>query len=204
MADRFRYTDDQWIPVAAELTRYGAPSAEDRGYLEDVARDYRFLFAHTDPASETAKAAKARALKIATYTARLLHEIDELRAQSPVALRTLEFQIARNLKNARAEFDIWLQQTREMARWAERSRRGWLKSIGGRSNRARSDVLDDYLRKLLEYWEKRGGHHGKSPCSPAVKFILAAAGPVIPNLEAGTVSHFIRDEIDVVRPRRAL
>jgi hypothetical protein len=204
MAARFRYTDDEWKPVEVQLKRHAATTAEDRGYLEDVARDYRFLFAHTDPASETAKAAKARALKIATYTAGLLHEIDELRAQSPVALRTLEFQIARNPKKARAEFDIWLQQTREMARWAERSRRGWLKSMAGRSNRARSDVLDDYLRKLLEYWERRGGHAGKSPGSPAAKFILAGARPVIPNLEASTVSHFIRDEIDGVRPRRAL
>jgi hypothetical protein len=37
-----------------------------------------------------------------------------------------------------------------------------------------------------------------------VKFIMAAARPVIPDLKASTVSHFIRDEIDVARPRRAL
>jgi hypothetical protein len=204
MAGRFRYTEDEWNSVEVALTRNGAPTAEDRGYLEDAARDYQWLYESTDPASENAKTARARSLKIAAYTAGLLHEVDELRAQSPVALRTLEFQIARNPKTARAEFDIWLKQTREMARWADRSGRAWPKSMKGRSNRARSDVLDDYLRKLLEYWERRGGHAGKSPGSPAVKFIMAAASSVIPDLQASTVSHFIRAEIDVVRPRRAL
>jgi hypothetical protein len=204
MAARFRYADDEWKLVSAQLARLGAPTAEDRGYLEDAARDYLWLYNHTDPAGENAKAAKASSLRIATYTAGLIHEIDELRTQSPVALRNLEFQIARDPQTARAEFDLWLQQTREMARWAERSGRGWPKSMAGRSNRARSDVQEDYLRKLLEYWERRGGHAGKSTGSPAVKFILAAARPVIPSLKASTVSHFIRDEIDVVRPRRAL
>jgi hypothetical protein len=204
MAARFRYTDDQWIQVAGQLTRHGTPTAEDRGYLEDAARDYQWLYDHTDPAGENAKSAKARSQKIATYIAGLLHEVDELRAQSPVALRTLEFQIAEDPKHGRAEFDIWLKQTRRMCCWAERSGRGWPKSVKGRSNRARSDVLDDYLRTLLEYWERRGGHAGKSPGSPAAKFILAAVTPVIPNLEASTVSHFIRDEIDIARPRRAL
>jgi hypothetical protein len=204
MAGRFRYTEDEWNSVEVPLNRHGAPTAEDRSFLEDAARDYLWLHNHTDPASENTKAGKARSLRIATHTAGLVDEVDELRTQSPIALRTLQFQIARDPKNARAEFDIWLKQTREMARWAERSGRGWPKSMKGRSNRARSDVLGDYLRKLLEYWERRGGHAGKSPGSPAVIFILAAARPVIPDLKASTVSHFIRDEIDGARPRRAL
>jgi hypothetical protein len=204
MAGRFRYREDEWNSVEVPLNRHGAPTAKDRGYLEDAARDYQWLYDHTDPASENAKTARARSLKIAAYTAGLLHEVDELRAQSPVALRTLEFEIARDPKNARTEFDVWLKQTREMARWADRSGQGWPKSTSGGRNRARSDVLDDYLRKLLEYWERRDGHAGKSPGSPAVKFILAAARPVIPDLKASTVSHFIRDEVDVARPRRAL
>ena len=124
MAGRFRYTEDEWKPVEVQHNPHAAPTDEDRRYLEDAARDYQWLYDHTDPASENAKIAKARSLKIATYTAGLLHEVDELRAQSPVALRTLEFQIARNPKTARAEFDIWLKQTREMARWADRSGRG--------------------------------------------------------------------------------
>jgi hypothetical protein len=30
--------------------------------------------------------------------------------------------------------------------------------------------------------------------SPAVRFIMAAARPVIPDLKASTISHFIRDD----------
>jgi hypothetical protein len=204
MAGRFRYTDDDWKAVGKQLDRHGTWTKANRRFLEDATRDYLWLHKHTDPAGDSAKITKASALKIATYAAELLHEIDNLTTGASVAKRALEFQIALNPENAGAEFRIWLQQTGELARWAERSRRGRPKSMVGGSNRARSDVLDDYLRKLLEYWEKRGGHAGKSPGSPAAKFILAAASPVIANLKASTVSHFIRDEIDVVRPRRAL
>jgi hypothetical protein len=62
------------------------------------------------------------------------------------------------------------------------------------TNRSRSKSLDIYFEFLLDFWIGRGGHPGKSERSPAAKFILAAARPVIPDLKASTVSRFIRDQ----------
>jgi hypothetical protein len=207
MADRFRYTNDRWKAVEAQLTRHGAPTAADRSYLEDAARNYQWFFSRTDPASQEVRAAQECYREIAGHTKAQIRALVKLGSLPTKPSRTISLglAIAPDPLKAREEYRALLRKLRTLMRWAELSAAGGFpKSASGGSNRARSDVLDDYLRKLLEYWEKRGGHAGKSPGSPAVKFILAAAGPVIPNLEASTVSHFIRDEIDVVRPRRAL
>jgi hypothetical protein len=205
MADRFRYTDDQWIPVAAQLTRYGAPSVEDRGYLEDAARDYHWFHRYSEPSSSEVKRAETCFQNIERHSARLLREFDILDRlpTKPSRLTLLQIALARDPRKASAEYVAWRKQLIEIQRSAKRRTRGFPKAAKG-NNRSRGDVLDDYLRKLLKFWTARGGHAGKSETSPAVRFIMAAARPVIPDLKASTISHFIRDETDAARPRRAL
>jgi hypothetical protein len=76
------------------------------------------------------------------------------------------------------------------------STKGQRKSTLKRSNRARPDVLDDFLMKFVLFYSSRGGHAGKDPESPCVRFVIAAAGPALraAGFEArlGTISNLIR------------
>jgi hypothetical protein len=205
MTARFRYTDDQWIPVAEQLRRHGAVTAKDRDYLNDAARDYHWFREYTEPASDEVKRAKTCFRNIDKHSARLLSEFDILDRlpTKPSRLTSLQIALARDPLNARAEYHAWRKQLTEIQQSATDLARGFRKAAKG-TNRSRGDVLDDYLRKLLKFWTARGGHAGKSETSPAVRFILAAARPVIPDLKANRASHFVRDEMDAARARRAL
>jgi hypothetical protein len=76
------------------------------------------------------------------------------------------------------------------------STKGQRKSTLKRSNRARPDVLDDFLMRFVLFYSSRGGHAGKDPKSPCVRFVIAAAGPALraAGFEArlGTISNLIR------------
>jgi len=76
------------------------------------------------------------------------------------------------------------------------SAKGQRKSTLKRSNRARADVLDDFLMRLVLFYTSRGGHAGKDPESPCVRFVIAAAAPALraAGFEArpGTISNLIR------------
>jgi hypothetical protein len=191
----FRYTSDEWDRVAALLARQRAPTAGDRRYLENAARNYRWFYDYTEPASQEVRIAKTHFQNVVKHSEGLLRALDALDdlPTKPSRLTSLQIAIARDPLEALAEYDAWQQQLEEMQRSAEHQVRAFPKAAKG-SNRSRGDVLDDYLRNLLKFWTARGGHPGKSENSPAARFILAAAQPVLPDLEASTVSHFIRGQ----------
>jgi hypothetical protein len=72
------------------------------------------------------------------------------------------------------------------------SAKGQRKSTLKRSNRARPDVLDDFLMRFVLFYTSRGGH----PESPCVRFVIAAAAPALraAGFEArpGAISNLIR------------
>jgi hypothetical protein len=74
--------------------------------------------------------------------------------------------------------------------------RGQRKSTLKRSNRARPDLLDDFLMRFVLFYTSRGGHAGKDPESPCVRFVIAAAEPALQaaGFEARpcTISNLIR------------
>jgi hypothetical protein len=76
------------------------------------------------------------------------------------------------------------------------STKGHRKSTLKRSNRARPDVLDDFLMRFVLFYTSRGGHAGKDPESPCVRFVIAATEPALQaaGFEArpGTISNLIR------------
>jgi hypothetical protein len=76
------------------------------------------------------------------------------------------------------------------------STKGQRKSTLKRSNRARPDVLDDFLMSFVLFYTSRGGHAGKDPESPCVRFVIATAEPALraAGFEArpGTISNLIR------------
>jgi hypothetical protein len=57
--------------------------------------------------------------------------------------------------------------------------KGQRKSTSKRSNRARPDVLDNFLMRFVLFYASRGQHAGKDPDSPCVRFVIAAAAPVL-------------------------
>jgi hypothetical protein len=57
--------------------------------------------------------------------------------------------------------------------------KGQRKSTSKRSNRARPDVLDNFLMKFVLFYASRGQHAGKDPDSPCVRFVIAAAAPAL-------------------------
>jgi hypothetical protein len=76
------------------------------------------------------------------------------------------------------------------------SAKGQRKSTLKKSNRARPDVLDNFLMGFVFFYASRGQHAGKDPNSPCVRFVIAAAGPALraAGFEAkpGTISNLIR------------
>ena len=76
------------------------------------------------------------------------------------------------------------------------STNGRRKSIGKRSNRARADILDDFLMRFVLFYTSRGAHAGKDPESPCVRFVVAAAAPPLRaagfETKPGTISNLIR------------
>ena len=76
------------------------------------------------------------------------------------------------------------------------STNGRRKSIGKRSNRARADILDDFLMRFVLFYTSRGGHAGKDPESPCVRFVVATAAPALRaagfETKPGTISNLIR------------
>ena len=190
----FQYSDDQWERVAAQLARHGEPTDDDRGYLENLAHNYQWFRDYTDPASPEVETAKTLYQDIVKHAGELLRSLDALAAlpTKPSRLIPLQIAMADDPLEARAVYDYWKRLTQKQQESAAHEAIGFPKSVRG-GNRSRGDVLDDYLRKLLEFWIARGGYPGKSPTGPCIQFILAAAGPVVP-LEANTVSHFIREQ----------
>jgi hypothetical protein len=74
--------------------------------------------------------------------------------------------------------------------------KGQRKSTLKRSNRARPDVLDDFLMRFVLFYASRGKHAGKGPDSPCVRFVIAAAGPALQaagfETKPGMISSLIR------------
>jgi hypothetical protein len=70
------------------------------------------------------------------------------------------------------------------------------KSTLKRSNRARPDVLDNFLMRFVLFYASRGQHAGKDPDSPCVRFVIAAAAPALEaagfETKPGTISNLIR------------
>jgi hypothetical protein len=70
------------------------------------------------------------------------------------------------------------------------------KSTLKRSNRARPDVLDNFLMRFVHFYASRGGHAGKDPDSPCVRFVFAAAAPALQaagfEAKPGMISNLIR------------
>jgi hypothetical protein len=93
---------------------------------------------------------------------------------------------------------VWLQDLDELLTWAQAQPRP--KSDRKRSNRARPDALDGYLALLVQFFMRRGGYPGKARSSPCVKFVVAAASPVLSTmyftkLKPGAISNLIRSRI---------
>jgi hypothetical protein len=82
------------------------------------------------------------------------------------------------------------------------------KSTLKRSNRARPDVLDDFLMRFVLFYTSRGGHAGKYPESPCVRFVIATAGPALraAGFEARprTISNLIRARAHTFRSLSAV
>jgi hypothetical protein len=74
--------------------------------------------------------------------------------------------------------------------------KGQRKSTSKRSNRARPDVLDNFLMKFVLFYASRGQHAGKDPDSPCVRFVIAAAAPALQaagfETKPGMISNLIR------------
>jgi hypothetical protein len=86
--------------------------------------------------------------------------------------------------------------------------KGQWKSTSKRSNRARPDVLDDFLMRFVLFYSSCGGHAGKDPKSPCAPFVIAAAGPALraAGFEArrGTISNLIRSRAHTFRGLNAV
>ena len=87
-------------------------------------------------------------------------------------------------------------------------RTGQRKSVAKRSNRARPDILDDFLMRFVLFYTSRGAHAGKDPEGPCVRFVVAAAAPPLRaagfETKPGTISNLIRDRADSFHGRGAL
>lgn len=74
--------------------------------------------------------------------------------------------------------------------------KGQRKSTSKRSNRARPDVLDNFLMRFVLFYASRGQHAGKDPDSPCVRFVIAAAAPALElagfETKPGMISNLIR------------
>jgi hypothetical protein len=74
--------------------------------------------------------------------------------------------------------------------------KGQRKSTLKRSNRARPDVLDNFLMRFVHFYASRGQHVGKDPNSPCVRFVIAAAAPALQaagfETKPGMISNLIR------------
>ena len=74
--------------------------------------------------------------------------------------------------------------------------KGQRKSTSKRSNRARPDVLDNFLMRFVLFYASRGQHAGKDPNSPCVRFVIAAAAPALQaagfETKPGMISNLIR------------
>jgi hypothetical protein len=74
--------------------------------------------------------------------------------------------------------------------------KGQRKSTLKRSNRARPDVLDNFLMRFVLFYASRGQHAGKDPNSPCVRFVIAAAAPALQaagfETKPGMISNLIR------------
>jgi hypothetical protein len=187
------YTDEEWNPIMAELARHGSPTAADRGTLEIAAIEYQMLHGLADSTSEEFRIAAACEKEIALHSCKLIDALDRLDSLRKRPSRLSPITHAMDPVTPGASFNTWKQQTLAMMTVAAAP--SPLKPIFEKcSNRSRSAVLNRYLGYLLDFWIARGGHAGKSPHSPAVRFILAAARPIIPTLKASTVSHFIRSK----------
>lgn len=86
--------------------------------------------------------------------------------------------------------------------------KGRRKSASKRSNRARPDVLDNFLMRFVLFYASRGGHAGKDPDSPCVRFVIAAAAPALQaagfETKPGMISNLIRARAHTFNNLRAV
>jgi hypothetical protein len=160
--------------------------------LQNAAAQYKFDRSLNDPNSEEFNPADYK--EFLTLSRKLLRIIDRLHRHRPLR-PILDAKDDPILRDGWRGLTALLLPYIEIAK-AESSPDPRFRKP---ANRSRSKSLDIYFDFLLDFWMDRRGHPGKSESSPAVKFILAAARPVVPDLKASTVSKFIRDQVEARR-----
>jgi hypothetical protein len=193
------YSDEEWVPIAAELARLGPVSLTDRSTISRLALEYQQFYASAELTSPERTQALACYQEIEFHIRKLFDAIDRLdslrKTPSRVAAITRAMAMATDPPMRDLEFNTWREQTRAVMLFAIKSNISSLDlDLVKDSNRSLSIALQGFIASMLHFWIERGGHAGKSPGSPAVRFVLAAARPIIPDLKASTVSHFIRSQ----------
>lgn len=184
---RHDYSGEQWAPIEKQLSEYCSVTDLDRLQLQNAAAQYKFDLNLLDPNSEEFKRAAADSREFLAHARRQLPILDRLHRQRPLLL-AFDAKDDPYLRDGWSGLKALLTVYMEVAEAETSTDPRFQKS----TNHARSKALDVYLAFLLDFWIGRGGHPGKSDNSPAARFILAAAQPVIPGLKARTVSNFIR------------
>jgi hypothetical protein len=178
------YTDESWEPVEALLIEQGiTPTAEDRAGLDYTAAIYKWRRDFADPTNNRMSAARACLRTVRDNLGKVCQAVDQLQR-----MEIDEFEISQIFNG----LEDWQRQARllkDAAAAIEPKHGIWNKA----NNRSRPRCLNLYFGSLVHFWRIRSGRPpGKSPTSPAVKFILAAAEPVEPNLKADAVTYYIR------------
>jgi hypothetical protein len=184
-------TAESWAPVASELARQGYTLTDaDCLFLNGLCFDLYAYGTLSYSDREEMRAAKARLRKVAEYAGKLKVAQDQV-ANHPGQFQDLHWFELASGESYGSGFETWRRANLFMMQRAEVAAQLVPKSRSG-GNRSRGDIFDLFLKELLEFWIRCGGKPGKSPKSPAVRFIRAVAKPVIPDLKASTVVHFIR------------
>jgi hypothetical protein len=189
---RHEYSKQQRRLIEKELSI----SDLDLLQLQNAAAQYKFDRSLNDPNSEDSKRAVEDYQEFLTLSRKQLPIIDRLHRRRPL-LPVFDAKDDPSLRDGWPGLKALLLVYMEVAEAESSPDPRFRKS----ANRSRSKGLDIYFEVLLDFWMGRGGHPGKSERSPAVRFILAAATPVIPDLKASTVSQFIRDEVKARSPK---
>lgn len=171
------YTDEEWLPIAAALARLGPATLTDRSRLNRAALDHQLLYASAEPASPERKIALACYEEIELHILGLFDALDRLDSlrKTPSRLDAIAraMAMATDPPAPGFQFDIWRQQTGALMHFAKVSKDRKLQIMKD-SNRSLGITLQGFLAYLLDFWIEHGGHAGKSPNSPAVRFVRGA------------------------------
>jgi hypothetical protein len=187
----FRYDTTQRAAISSHAPREF--SRDDWLYLETVAANYQLAFFQTLLTKRSATRIEKTARKLENELKRVLPVKDPCLLPPEIRLR------------------VWLQDIYEIRSWARAQQRP--KSKLKRSNRARSDALQEYLFQLVLFFLRCGGSARRAPSSSCVCFVGAAANPAVVSmnskkLKANAISNLIRTRFwlarDLASPRPEL